>query len=435
MSVIDHVAARLLSLPDDDVTSEFIHTHLADSIVAWIAGRASLEGRELACEDALPLTGNDLTGKIALVVAQTRLTEVDDIHMPSCTTPGSVIVPVALTLAAETGADKATLNAAIRAGYEALCRCGLAIDGAHILYKGIWPTYFAAPFGAAAAAGRLLGLDADGMANALALALVQTSGAAGGPAKGRNARWLLAGWAAAAGVRAALAAARGFGGDRSLLDGTWCETTHGVKFHAAALTDGGGVMEHLSIKHACTAKQAAATLAAFQQVLASGTRAGDIARIDVHVPPAYLHMVGGQPPGRIGRIVSAKWQCALAALHPGELLDLERADHSGEPAFADFMGKITVKADDRLSQYFPHSYPARVEVERHDGKRATITVTEAPGDPGNRLSAQMHAEKLAALLYNAIGSAQGNALLAGLESLRSGHRSAQDLYAMITHRP
>ena len=36
-----------------------------------------------------------------------------------------------------------------------MVRLGLAIGGPTVLYRGIWPTYFAAPFGVAAVAARL----------------------------------------------------------------------------------------------------------------------------------------------------------------------------------------------------------------------------------------------------------------------------------------
>lgn len=437
MTVIKNFAAHLAGLDSGGATdSGLVHAHMADTVAAWAAGQASLEGKALAIDDAgamPPLHGSELAGRIALAVAQTRLTEVDDIHMPSCTTPGSVIVPAALLLAAELGADNEAVRTAIRAGYEALAGTGMAIDGARVLYRGIWPTYLAAPLGVAAAAGRLLRLDANRMADALALALVQVSGAAGRPDHGRNARWLLAGWAAAAGLRAALAAARGFGGDTGLLDGAWFETTHGIGFDPGALASvQGRVLAQMSIKQACTAKQAAAALAAFQQVLASGTRVADIAKVEIHVPPAYLQMIAGQPQGRLGRIVSVQWQCALAALHPQESLDIERADHASERAFADLMQRTSVHGDETLAQHFPQTYPARVAVERHDGKRAQITVTSAPGDPGNRLSTQAHATKLAALLSKARGAQQANALLAELEGFRGGQRSARDLVFMLT---
>jgi 2-methylcitrate dehydratase PrpD len=88
-------------------------------------------------------------------VALARLSEIDDIHLASMTTPGAIVVPAALTIAAslpDVASDD--IAAAIIAGYEAMIRLGAAIDGPSVLYRGIWPTYFAAPLGAAAVAAR-----------------------------------------------------------------------------------------------------------------------------------------------------------------------------------------------------------------------------------------------------------------------------------------
>src|SRR5581483_1607582 len=81
-----------------------------------------------------------LEDPVARHCAWARLSEIDDIHLASATTPGGVIVPAALTLAAECGADGAALARAIAAGYEAIVRLGRAIDGPHALYRGVWPT-------------------------------------------------------------------------------------------------------------------------------------------------------------------------------------------------------------------------------------------------------------------------------------------------------
>jgi MmgE/PrpD N-terminal domain len=52
-----------------------------------------------------------------------------------------------------------------------MTRLGRVISGPDILDRGIWPTYFSAPFGIAAVAARMLRLDANQTAHALALAL------------------------------------------------------------------------------------------------------------------------------------------------------------------------------------------------------------------------------------------------------------------------
>src|SRR5262249_48636811 len=83
-------------------------------------------------------------------------------HPPSMPPPGAIVIPGALPLAGALPAVAADdVIAAILAGTEAMTRLGRAIDGPAILYRGVWPTYFAAPFGMAAVAARLLELDED----------------------------------------------------------------------------------------------------------------------------------------------------------------------------------------------------------------------------------------------------------------------------------
>lgn len=437
-TVLDNFARQLL----DPVAAEQLtdiearlDLHITDSICAWLAGQASSEGRAMmgATDGGAPaLFDAGFAGRIGLAVAQTRLTEIDDIHMPSCTTAGSVIVPAVLTLAAEMGSDHATVRHAMRAGYDALVRTGCAIDGARILYRGIWPTYFAAPMGTAAAAAVLLGLDAERTAHALAMALVQTSGAAGGPAPGRNPRWLFAGWAAMAGVQAAIAAARGHGGDTSLLDSDWLEKTHGIAFDAQALPgEPGATLLAMSMKPACAAKQAASALAGFQQLLDEGPGHETLKSATIHVPPAYFHMISRQPPGRLGRIVSAKWQCAMAALHPDELLDIERTDHSGEPAFAALMEKISIAEDEALMDHFPRVYPARIDAEYLDGTAASVLVTNAPGDPALPLGPDAVDAKFDAVVSRSCSPEKAQCLLAQIRGFLSDGIGAGELVADI----
>lgn len=437
MPVLDQFA-RHLSASSTQALGEAkdrLAVHLLDTIAAWIAGRHSSEGKAMAGDDAgvlPPLFGDGLADRIALAAAQTRLTEVDDIHMPSCTTVGAVIVPAVLTLAARTGASQAQVLEAMAAGYEATTRLGTAIDGANILYRGIWPTFFAAPFGAAAATASLLGLDDEAHAHALAMALVQVSGAAGGPAPRRNPRWLLAGWATAAGVRAGIAAARGFGGDISLLDEDWFEATHGLAFDPSEMTvEREPAILAMSIKPVCIAKQAAAALSSFQQLMAQAP-VGEMGAIRLYAPAAYHHMICRQPPGRLGRIVSVKWQCALAALYPEELLDIERIDHSGEAAFSALMDRIDVETDDSLAIHFPTLYPARAEAELKKGGMIQTEVLAAPGDPDNRLAEADERAKAEALMMGACAKGFAKDVLTAFDNFHTGRGSAADLYESVT---
>src|SRR5262249_6050587 len=141
---------------------ELVELHLVDTVGALIASTRTVEGSSLLRfraamrEREKRASALDLATRCALA----RLSEIDDIHLPSMMTPAAIVIPGALTLAGALPAVAADdVIAAILAGTEAMTRLGRAVDGPAILYRGIWPTYFAAPFGIAAVAARLFKLD------------------------------------------------------------------------------------------------------------------------------------------------------------------------------------------------------------------------------------------------------------------------------------
>jgi len=214
MTVLEQLGAHVArggAAPPRDA----LRLHVADTVGAWIAGSATPEGRALlkfgANRGAMP-------DRVAAHCALARLSEIDDIHLVSATTPGALVVPAALTIAASLDQEGARLAEAIAVGYDAMVRLGAAIGGPSILYRGIWPTYLAAPFGVAAVAARLLGLTETQAAHALGIALVLASPGVGRPSGTTTSRWLAIGNAARNGVTAALSAQNGFTGDFECLD-------------------------------------------------------------------------------------------------------------------------------------------------------------------------------------------------------------------------
>ncbi|HEX5499213.1 MAG TPA: MmgE/PrpD family protein, partial [Thermomicrobiales bacterium] len=139
----------------------------------------------------------------------------------------NAIVPSALAVAERVDASGAALLDAIALGYEIAGRIGVSCRTWQ-LTKGQpdWSPitgYSWVAFGVAAAAGRLLGLDAAQMASAFGIAGYSTPI----PSIGKwvacdrlpNTKYVFLGPLAHAGVAAALLAARGFSGDPEILDG------------------------------------------------------------------------------------------------------------------------------------------------------------------------------------------------------------------------
>jgi 2-methylcitrate dehydratase PrpD len=391
--------------------------HVVDSVGALVAGLHTAEGRALA---RLAPAGSAPFDAVAVRSAAARLTEIDDIHLTSCTTPGAVIVTTALTLAtAQRGAKAQAFAEAVAVGYEAMTRLGRALDGPKVLYRGVWPTCFTAPFGAAAVAARLAGLDADGAAHALAMALAQATPGPGRPPPPLPSRWLVMGQGARAGCFAAHAAAAGFSGDLELLDGKWLSGTHGLTANANAITDSLGtatVLSRLSLKPFCTAKQAVGAVAALQAILKRGIDAGSVRAVRVYVPEAYRGMIStsASPANRTSSIVSAAYQLALAARDPDGLYDISRESVDTSGPVAAFAALVKIDADPALAQHYPARWPARVEVETTNGA-ASEEVLDAPGDPGNPLDLAAVKAKFHKVADRMIGERETDAWIAAAE--------------------
>jgi 2-methylcitrate dehydratase PrpD len=389
MSVLRELAAFVQSasaakLPEAE--RAMLRRHVADTLVAAAAGSQTTEGRGLQ-RASLATFADTAAGWMTATI---RHTEIDDIHTRSCTTPSSVTVPAALSIAChESEYDPDTVASAIWVGTELMARLGVAIDGARILYRGLWPTYFAAPFGAAAIASRMLHLTEEETVHALSLALMLAAGRSGrfhGALPGRS---IILAMAVSNGIRAAETAKDGVVGDPALLDGPWLRDAHGIDAKVEALTaglGGGSIYPQMTIKPFCSAKQAIAAIEAFTSIIDGGVPPDSIEKVVVRVPPPYARMVAMKPEAgaRASTIVSAAFQIGLAAYHRERLYDIERADAMKETAALALAGKVEIVADETLLEFFPATFPAEIEVIAN-GKTLRQRVTTANGDPGRAL--------------------------------------------------
>jgi 2-methylcitrate dehydratase PrpD len=146
--------------------------------------------------------------------------ELDSLTRPGAGAhPGAAVLPPALAVAQETGANGRALIAAFVAGNEVMIRIGRATGHTNEA-RGFHAPGTTGPFGAAVAAGHLLGLDAGAMTNALGIAGSLCSGllefARG---NGGMVKRLHLGRASEAGVLAASLAAGGFTGPRTVIEG------------------------------------------------------------------------------------------------------------------------------------------------------------------------------------------------------------------------
>jgi 2-methylcitrate dehydratase PrpD len=396
------VGAKASALPA--AQRERQRLHVADTAVAALAGARIAEGEALQHLGS----GGALAGRIGQRAAATRLTEIDDIHLPSCVTPSAGVVPVALMVAAqEQKFDPDEIAGAIWAGTEIATRIGSAIDGPRVLYRGIWPSYLAAPVAAAATAARVMRLNEARTAHALSLAVMLMVGGVGRIHGAPSGRWFLYASAVAGGVAAAEAARADYRGDADILDKDWLADTHGIALDRDAMTTGLGapsVYAALSLKPFCSAKQAIAAVTAFRAILDRGVAPNRIGKVRVRVPPAYAGMIGtrAEPGSRISTLVSVAHQIARAALAPDRLYEVDRSAPHIDVALEDFAANVEVVADPALDTFYPRHWPADVEVEA-GGEVVRHRVVEAPGDPEQPLDAAAVGDKAHRVLDPLVG--------------------------------
>lgn len=148
--------------------------------------------------------------------------ELDDVHRTSNTHPGVTTIPAALALAEARGLSGRDLLTSVVLGYEAQIRVGLAVSPSIFVDRTFLPPGTQGVFGAAAAAAKLLNLDAEATAGALGTASYIgplapfESFRLGAPSKDT-----IMGWANLSGLHATELAALGFGGPASALDGEY----------------------------------------------------------------------------------------------------------------------------------------------------------------------------------------------------------------------
>ena len=143
----------------------------------------------------------------------------DDTHAAASLHPSAPVVSAALAAAGASPVRGADLVAGIIAGYEVTCRLGLALDPTQLYARGFHPTAIAGVFGAAAAAGRVLGLSPEAMVCAFGIAGSAAAGSMQFIVNGAWTKRFQVGACAKNGLLAALFAADGFSGSVAAIEG------------------------------------------------------------------------------------------------------------------------------------------------------------------------------------------------------------------------
>lgn len=293
---------------------------------------------------------------------------------------GVTIVPAAVAVAEREGRSGAELIAAVTAGLEVTIAVVRAVGRRHRAEgRGFRTTSIGAPLGAAVACGKLVGLDAGGLVQAMGIAGacapngLMPSLAPGNNSFGMDKDWVN-GLAAQLGVNAADLAKRGMtASDRVVTGerGIAASHAHGDEAALAAPVSGAPDIANVALKKyaACygvhTAMEASASLAAEH-----GLKPADIEKIVVRIKADSAVTLGGR---EITNHMAARFSLPYAvasAIMRGDAASMHDFD---EPAIHDsdvlaYMDRVEVVADPELTRFHEETggFPALVELQAGD---------------------------------------------------------------------
>lgn len=302
----------------------------------------------------------------------------DDTHLGGVIHPTAAIFPAVFAAAIHAGASGEEMLVAYVAGVEATTRLA-AVGGGAFHAAGFHPTGVVNAFGAALAAGRILGLTERELAHAQGIALSTASGSLEFLEDGAWSKRLHPGWAAQAGITAAALARQGFTGAARPFSGRYGLYNAYLGHRAAGLdlaraTAGLGAVWELaetSIKPfpACHFTHACIDAAL---VLRDQAAAGEVASIQALVPHQVIPVVcepaaNKQRPANaydaqfsVPFLVASAWlrgRMTLAELEPDALSD---------PTILALAARIGHAADP--DSPFPRTYSGELLVHLHDGR-------------------------------------------------------------------
>ena len=354
----------------------------------WGSGE---EATVLGLGDALP------AGSAAMVNAfHAHNQEFDCVHEAAVVHPLTTIQSAALAVAERSGGVSGrALILALALGVDVAASIGMAAQTGLRFFRPAT----AGVFGAAAALGKLAGLDAAALKNALGLAYAQNAGTMQSHVEGGPALALQMGFAAGAAVRAVDLARAGLPGPHDVLEGPfgYFRLFEGAWDLEPAWAGLGTVWRITQVSHKPfpTGRAAHGGLDGILQLRAAhGLQAADVARLTLAAPPLIHQLVGR--PAKPGMDVTYARLCfqyvgALALLNGGVDVGDFSPERLADPRLHDLARRIELAADDNPD---PNALaPQAVTAHLKDGRTLRVDVPHTLGSPERPLSREQHLAK------------------------------------------
>ena len=325
--------------------------------------------------------------------------DLDDGHRMAMGHPGAAVIPAALAIAETTGATGREFLAAVVAGYDVAVRASVARVPWYkdrMYSSGIWGV-----FGAAAAAGKLLGLDETTLQSAIGNAASHGAFPPGGLQANHSMVKEVIGWAGMTGCAAALLAQQGFLGPEDVMD-------YSGRWDTGQLVEGLGDPDRYAIlstyfkPHAVCRWAHSSVDAVLDLAGRHDLKPAEIESILVETFHEVTRLVNYTPRNAIAAQFSIPFALAVALLHGRIAPEDVSEDNLQKPEILKLARKVEVVVDPEINSQFPAKTIARVTM--HTGRGAFRTTVEYPrGNPENPLSDDDLRAKFRSLTMQIVG--------------------------------
>ena len=287
--------------------------------------------------------------------------------------PGAIVVPVVLALAAEYPCSGHQMLEAVVCGYETMIRLGVALKKAKI-NGSFRSTALVAPFGAAFAAAKVMGLDQEQTCSAASLSCHSAGGVNNWAIEGTGEDVFQNAWGARNGIEACRLAAAGVRASRSVLEGSnGLLSAFGAQEFAGELTaDLGRHFHMLEVEHkpmdSCFKLQAPCQ-AVQKLVQQENIQPDEIQEIEIGLSEHALHHAGSDHihiSSPVQAIMSIPFGVASV------ILTKDYQNISWEPPYSEQLQRLMqvchLTQREKWTRAFPAKHGADVAITLKDGR-------------------------------------------------------------------
>jgi 2-methylcitrate dehydratase len=442
--LVKQIAEQILAFDSRSIPSD-VATH-AKALILDSIGCALAAGCEHAYERALHtfegLGGNPdctiigskhrmpVTSAVMLNGILIRELDLNDAYVgPGQMGHPSDNIAVALSVGEKQRSSGRAVIASVIAGYELYCRLQDIIIG-----RGPWDHVTASGLAAPAIAGRLLGLDADQLANAMALSATHgntLSAVRSGQLS--NAKAMANAFVAYQATLCSLLASRGTTGPLSIFEGKGgLDKAFLARADLNLLTEPIG--DHLRISdvsikaYPCIGTSQALVAGVIQARREIVDPIKEVKHLEIRM--ADTPFVRGQVEDEDRRYPTSRetadhsfYYLAAAALTDGEMTQAQfEGERWMQPAMKSLMERMTIRTDASLNKYTPGSFPCVLQLTTVNGESRTVEVFYPKGHPKNRMSSAEVEGKFRACARGVLSEAQQTriiSLVRDLEQLKN----------------